>query len=86
MYSTVHKSIGAFQIDNGHWFTYRNTTDAWAVDNGYVHVIDVGTDASKPEFRYANVLKTRVHVVTDEDAAGNPVVETWKIIKHEQHE
>jgi hypothetical protein len=28
-------------------------------------------------YRYARVLKTRAHVVVDEDEFGNPVVETW---------
>jgi hypothetical protein len=28
-------------------------------------------------FRHAKVLKTRAHIVVDEDEFGNPVVETW---------
>lgn len=29
--------------------------------------------------RWARVRKTVAHVVVDEDADGNPVVETWKV-------
>ena len=34
-------------------------------------------------WRFAKVLKTVTHVVVDEDAAGNPVVERWQTRGHE---
>jgi hypothetical protein len=32
--------------------------------------------------RFARVLKTVAYVCTDEDAAGKPVFQIWKIKKH----
>lgn len=45
---------------------------------GYDHMIYVGVD----ETRYCRVLKTRAHVVVDEGADGEPVVETWLFRRH----
>ena len=68
------KNIGEFEtVDHVH-FTYRPTTDPWAVKHGLTHEIDMfrGT-------RFAIVKKTVVHVAVDESQEGTPVLETWKL-------
>lgn len=72
-------NIGAFQEkDKGHWFTYRPTTNQWALENGYLHEVDV-----LDGYRFATVKKTVVYICVDEDEFGEPVVEHWQIKKHE---
>lgn len=73
------KPTGIFQEkDKGNWFTYRPTNDQWALDNGFLHEIDVLDGV-----RFANVKKTVVYVCVDEDAYGKSVVERWDIKGHE---
>ena len=73
------KPTGTFrEADFGGWFTYRETSDPWALSRGMVHEIDVGCD-----IRFGNVLRTVAHVCTDENEHGAPVLESWKLRKHE---
>ena len=36
----------------------------------------------KQGFRYARITATRAYIAVDEDAYGNPVIETWTIYSH----
>ena len=53
-----------------HWANFSMTTDEWALAQGFKHEVVFNKD----NVRFANVLKTVVHVATDED-----VVTSWKI-------
>lgn len=71
-------NIGAFQEkEKGHWFTYRPTTDQWALQQGFLHEIDV-----LDGYRFGNVKKTVAFIAVDEDEFGQAVVERWEIKKH----
>ena len=73
------KPTGTFrEADFGCWFTYRETSDPWALSRGLAHEIDVGGG-----IRFGTVLKTVAHICTDENAHGAPVLENWKLRKHE---
>ena len=78
MWKHNNQNVGEFvEKDYGHTFTYRKTTDPWALKQGYQHEIDVADDT-----RFANVTKTRCYMVIDEDSHGKAIVETWKLKKH----
>ena len=82
---TLTNDSGEFYlVESKQWFTFRLTTDHWALSHKFLHEIDVGT-SSYPEVRFANVLKTVANVVIDEDENGYPVVESWKITKKTKH-
>jgi hypothetical protein len=71
-------NTGEFQeCEYGKYFTYRKTDNLWAIEHGYMHEVDVLDGV-----RFARVLKTVAYVCTDEDAAGKPVFQIWKIKKH----
>jgi hypothetical protein len=71
-------NIGEFQeIEYNNYFTYRKTDNPWALQNNLKHEVDVGDGV-----RFANVLKTVVHMCIEEDAEGKAVLDTWKIKKH----
>lgn len=77
MYNPVD-AIGEFQESTiGKWFTYRKTTNPWALGNGFTHEIDVLDGV-----RFASILKTRAYIVIDEDENGNPLAELWMIKKN----
>ena len=72
-------NVGEFQeCDYGNYFTYRKTDNLWAIEQGYVHEIDVGDC----QVRFARVLKTVAYVCTDEVASGKAIFQIWKIKKH----
>ncbi len=48
----------------------------WVIDKKVANAVAI------TQFRWAKVLKTVAHVVVDEDADGNPVVEKWDIKDH----
>lgn len=74
------KNIGYFvEKDHKNEFTYRLTNDAWAIEHGLLHEMDVGFCG---ESRFCNVKKTVVYVCVNEDNTGNPVVEKWNITKN----
>jgi hypothetical protein len=70
-------NCGEFQErDRGNWFSYRKTTDPWALKHGLTYEIDVLDGV-----RFAHVFKTRAHICLDE-LDGIPVVETWHFRRH----
>lgn len=76
------QTIGEFQEKEfGAWFTYSETTDPWALAQGFKHEIDVLDGV-----RFANVMKTVVHICIDEDAPDNALVDKWQIKNHTLHE
>lgn len=78
MYKYHSDNVGEFtEVDYGHCFTYRKTTDAWAIKNGLPYEVDVAFDK-----RFANITKSRCYMAIDEDAEGKPVIERWSIRKH----
>lgn len=69
---------GEFQeCDHGNYFTYRKTDNLWAIEQGFMHEVDVLDGV-----RFARVLKTVAYVCTDEDADGKAVFEKWNIKNH----
>ena len=85
MMNLSKKNIGEFrEADHGHWFTYRLTEDEWAIKNGLLHEIDVGTYMLGIEcgWRYGVVKKTVAYICVAEDCYGKPVNEKWKIGSH----
>lgn len=78
MHKFNEENLGEFQEkDYGKYFTYKNTSDEWALSQGFYHEVDVLDGV-----RYAKVLTTIAHIAIDEDAEGKTVVEIWKIKKH----
>lgn len=82
MFKMHPENLGEFvEVDYGHTFTYRKTTDPWALKHGLIHEVDVGDDT-----RFAHVKKTRCIMSIDEKSDGTPLTETWKIRRHTQYE
>ena len=72
------ENCGEFvEHDNGCWFTYRKTEDAWALSYGLTHEIDVLDGV-----RFAIIKKTCAHICISEDDTGKPILENWKFKKH----
>lgn len=67
--------------DHGYVFEYcvadAPAPPAW---EDYQHWVWVGPKGDQR--RWARVLKTRVHIVTDENADGSPVTECWYFRSH----
>jgi hypothetical protein len=78
MYKFNPENLGEFQEKTcGKWFTYKKTSNPWALSQGLDFEIDVLDGV-----RFATVKKTRVYVCIDESATGQPVTECWTIKKH----
>ncbi len=78
MYRYHEANVGEFtEVDYGHTFTYRKTTDQWAIKNNLPYEVDVAADT-----RFANITSSRCYMAIDEDSEGKPVIERWKIRKH----
>ena len=78
MLSIKSNILGEFQEkEHGHFFSYKETTDGWAVSRGMTHEIDV-----LDGFRFGIVKKTVAYISVDEDEYGNPVLEKWNIKNH----
>ena len=80
-YTYAKDTIGQFtERDTGNYFEYSHNDDGMML--AYPHKVWVGGAGvcGMTGYRYARVLKTRVHVVVDEDREG-PVQETWHIKK-----
>jgi hypothetical protein len=78
MYKFNYSNIGEIQNDeHSGWYTYRETSNPWAKENGLKHEIDVLDGV-----RFANVKKTVVYVAVDEAADGSAVLEKWNLRKH----
>ncbi|CAB4200434.1 hypothetical protein UFOVP1355_45 [uncultured Caudovirales phage] len=75
MYTFNDSNLGEFQLrSTGVWFTYRETTNPWALENGLRHEYDV-----LDGIRFANVKKTVVHACIDEDEDAKAVIETRQL-------
>lgn len=80
MYKQYQDNIGYFvEKDYNHEFTYRKTTNEWALKHDFEYEVDVGF---LNEVRFCNVKKTRAYICTGEGLDGKPVVETWVLSKH----
>ena len=78
MLTFQQNNIGEFQEKEfGHFFTYRNTSDDWALSSGLIHEVDVGNG-----YRFGIVKKSVDYISVDEDAYGKPVLEKWFLKKH----
>ena len=68
--------LGRFnEQDTGNLFEFSKNTEG---NDEFPHLVWVSDNPVNGwPCRYARVLKTRAHVVVDEDEYGNPVVETW---------
>ena len=61
------------------WGTYAD----YGLRNEYVHRVWVTSPWKMDRgFRMAKVLKTVAYILLDEDEYGEPVIEKWKIKKH----
>ena len=72
-------AIGSFfERDHGNLFEFSKNHEL-VFGEDFPHKVWVTDPAAGTEacFRNARVLKTRAHIVVDEDADGAPVVETW---------
>lgn len=78
MYRCHPENIGEFtEVDYNKNFTYRKTKDAWALEHGLEHEIDMVLGV-----RFGNVKKTVAYVAIDEASDGSAVMQKWKIKKH----
>lgn len=70
--------IGEFQeLEFKKYFEFKAAdADSWGSKKGYPYQIAVGPLG---ETRFADIKKTVVYVVIDEDENGNPVTEKWAI-------
>jgi hypothetical protein len=83
-YTHTQQPIGRFILkENSNHFEYSLNDE---VDNysksmaeNYPHRVWVGGYPHGSGWRYARVLKTVAHVVTDEADDGSPVVEKWEL-------
>jgi hypothetical protein len=81
MYRVNTENLGEFQEKTcGKWFSYRLTSNPWALSHGLNFEIDVLDGV-----RFAKVKKTVVYVCTDETDTGAPVLQHWEINKHLQY-
>lgn len=79
MYRYNPENIGWFtEQEFGQEFTYRLTTNVWAMEHGLLWEFDVGNDS----WRYAKVKRTVIYVAFDEADDGSPVLAKWKLKKH----
>ena len=81
MYRQHQDNIGYFvEKEYQREFTYRKTTNEWALEHGFEYEFDVlNLNAST---RFCNVKKTRAYICLDEDEQGQPVVQTWVLSEH----
>ena len=60
-----------------HWAEYAAAeAGSWGHSHGLPHIVRLEISGQD---RAANVLKTVLHIATDEDAAGKPVIEKWAV-------
>ena len=66
---------GHFQeVDFGKDFSFRKTTNPWALSQGLEYEIDV-----LDGIRFCKLLKTVAYVCIDEDSEGKAILDKWKI-------
>jgi hypothetical protein len=85
--------LGYIVNDSGANYEYaENLTDVsllgWDADLPHIiYVRGVGKNGQGDgESRYAKVLKTVIYVAVDEDENGQPVLEKWKLKRHEKYD
>ena len=72
------KSLGEFrEVTHGKFFSYRATSNPWALSHGLQHEIDVLDGV-----RFGNVKKTVCNLSIEEDEFGSPIIEKWAIKNH----
>ena len=75
-----NENIGDFQNENGLYYTYRKTSNPWALSHGLYFEIDVLDGV-----RFGIVKKTRAYIAIDEDSEGEPVLEFWYLKRNNQY-
>jgi hypothetical protein len=79
MFKYNPENLGEFcEVEYSKNFTYRASTNPWAISKGLKHEIDVGFDS----VRFCTIKRTVAYVCVDEDSNGDAVLEKWKINKH----
>ena len=83
MMNLQDKRDGEFQNELGVWFTFRfmKDEDGSELRKSDREFINCMIDMQDGTFRYALLLKTRVHVAVDEDESSYLVFERWHISK-----
>jgi len=83
---TAPRILGRFTgCEYGTTFEYaQRPADDTTFAPEYPHLVYVGQN-TKRDFRYARVLGTVAHVVIDEGADGEPVIEKWQIKQHSRY-
>jgi hypothetical protein len=75
MWKFSESNTGEFvEKSHGHGFTFRETSNEWALQNGLKYEIDVLDGV-----RFANIKVTVAYVAVDEAADGTAVLEKWDI-------
>ena len=71
----MYPADGEFQeVDFGRYFSFRKTTNPWALSQGLEYEIDVLDGV-----RFCKLLKTVAYVCIDEDSEGKAILDKWKI-------
>jgi len=71
-------NLGEFQErERGRWFTYRATSNTWALAHGLTHEVDVLDGV-----RFAIVRKTCAQMCLSEGDSGEPLLERWQFKRH----
>jgi hypothetical protein len=66
---------GHFQeVEFGKDFSFRKTTNPWALSQGLEYEIDV-----RGGVRFCKLLKTVAYVCIDENSEGKAILDKWKI-------
>lgn len=89
-YTYTEKPIGQFvEKDTGNYFEFSMNPDDTVLappahggrNMEYPHIVWVGGEGvcGQRGYRYARVMETVVHIITDEDDRGHAVVEKWDI-------
>jgi hypothetical protein len=78
MLNSNANNLGEFQEhERGRWFTYRATSNPWALAHGLTHEVDVLDGV-----RFAIVRKTCAQMCLSEGDSGEPLLERWKFKRH----
>ena len=84
--SEIKKVIGTFKhkgYDTSFDYVINSPEDSWLPVINYPHRVWVQTNPINDQgWRYANVKKTVVDIVVDEDEYGQPIIEKWLIKNH----
>ena len=82
----IKNVIGTFKhkgYDTSFDYVINSPEDSWLPVINYPHRVWVQTNPINDQgWRYANVKKTVVDIVVDEDEYGQPIIEKWSIKNH----